>query len=196
MKKLVFLSVLGVGTLLFSAFSGSLLKSTLSKPVLPNPALHIPFFATFDTDSFYCDPAEAKHQGKVHNRFNTLHMKEKGPDNIIVHFKSKKFKGKNGKDENNYVHFDALLGDGKTGSREDTHLTLTWKEKKYHIKDNFCKFNITSLTWDADKVHFTFSADFEAKLTAGGPDTTVHTFKGKIVEELVKSKAPATAGQK
>jgi hypothetical protein len=192
MKKLILIGTLFLGGILASAFS---FQGT--KPGDPNKgnALvagpHVPFYAVFDADSFYCDPAEAKHHGKVFHRYNTLHMREKGPDNIIVHFKSKKYTAKDGKPDNDYVHFDILFEGGVVAKRMDTHLVLTWKGKKYHLKDNACKFNITSLTWKDDKQNFTFNADFEARVTAGGSDTTTHIFKGQIVDELVKAKATA-----
>ncbi len=150
--------------------------------------LHAPLLAVFGADSFNCDPNEAKHQGRVHHRYNTLHMKEKGPDNIIVHFKSKKYTNSKGRHDNDYVHFDILFKDGKIGPREDTHILITWKDKKYHVKGTECDFNITKLEWDAPKTHFTFSADFSARVTTGGADTTTHIFKGQIVDELVKDK--------
>ncbi|MBC7864370.1 MAG: hypothetical protein IAF38_15445 [Bacteroidia bacterium] len=192
MKKLVVIGACATLGILASAFT--FFGTPASAKPVQHPlttTLHTPFFAVFDADSFYCDPAEAKHQGAVRNRFNTLHMKEKGPDNVIVHFKSKKFSGKNGKPENNYVHFDILLNEAKTGNREDTHLSLDWKGKKYHLKNGTCSFFVSSLTWSADKTHFTFSADFSARVSTGGSDTTSHIFKGKIVDELVKAKVTA-----
>lgn len=189
MKKIHFLGGLAALALIISAFS------FIQNPQGPkHPKVttgHIPIFAAFGTDSFYCDPAEAKHLGKVNHRFNTLHMKEKGEDNIIVHFKSKKYPGKEGKMENDYVHFDVLYAGGTAGPRFDTHITLTWKGKKYHVKGNMANFNVTSLTWKEDKQHFSFSADFSARMITGGVDTTSFVFKGKIVEEMVKVKASA-----
>lgn len=197
MKKLILLGSCIIGGILVSAFTFSHGTSSAISPSGLSQGTKVPFYAVFDTDSFYCDPAEAKHQGKVHNRFNTLHMKEKGPENIIVHFKSKKYPGPRGKMENDYVHFDILFNDAMIGPREDTHLSLDWKGKKYHVKNKDCKLNITSLTWKEDKMHFVFSADFEAKVMAGGTDTITHIFKGKIVDELVKAKGHThSAGHK
>lgn len=193
MRKLFFLS--SVLTILFvvSAFTGGIHETQNPSGSMMTTTKHPPLYAIFDADSFNCDPAEAKHHGRVHHRFNTLHMKEKGDDNIIVHFKSKKYTDAKGKHDNDYVHFDVLFDEGKTGPRKDTHLTLTWKGKKYHVKDDKCTFNITKLEW-YDNHHFKFSADFSARVVTGGADTVSHVFQGKIVDEAVKSKTVTAHG--